>query len=397
MLSIYSNVEVLSILRIFKIAINSFKIIVPILLIITLIIDYKKAVSTREIDIIEQVRAASVSKILAAILIFSIPTFIQIIISTSQIDSEYKIYLENATIENIKNAYNERPIEYIKAARENQTLKTYQIAKNSLVNVSNLEKKAKYEDELKQIKLAIETKEMIEKVKISKKNTDYKEALDSLEKISDRELKNELNKELEKVSYTMIKYVDEYSSNGNYINSLLNLPYYDQCDLRWKDVQYDISMSTICSSGSGYTSFSMIAAGFNKDMTITPVTIISKMRGVNLKEGELSKKGYGATSLAELTNTNVLNYYKLKAKIIEEQNEEKLKQAIIEELNLTKAVIILVPGHYMVLAPSEDGNIILLDPKSNWNNKEIKTGKQTIDKIWNAYGGIIQAISYEKK
>ena len=94
MLSIYSNVEVLSVLRIFKIAINSFKIIVPILLIITLIIDYKKAVSTREIDIIEQVRAASVSKILAAILIFSIPTFIQIIISTSQIDSEYKIYLD---------------------------------------------------------------------------------------------------------------------------------------------------------------------------------------------------------------------------------------------------------------------------------------------------------------
>jgi ABC-type amino acid transport substrate-binding protein len=57
----------------------------------------------------------------------------------------------------------------------------------------------------------------------------------------------------------------------------------------------------------------------------------------------------------------------------------------------------MVPGHYMVLTPSFDGNVILLDPISNWNDEQKKSGKQTIDKIWDLYGGIIYAIIYEKK
>ena len=168
----------------------------------------------------------------------------------------------------------------------------------------------------------------------------------------------------------MIKYVDEYSTNGNYIENPLGLPYYEQCDSRWGNIKYDIGGQTICSSSSGYTAFSMIAAGYNKDMSITPVTIISKMRNIKLSSEEYSRKGYGSTSIEELTNSNLLEYYKLEAKVIKDKNKEELKQLIMEELNQIKSAIIMVPGHYMVLTPSFDGNVILLDPISNWNDEQ---------------------------
>mgnify|MGYP003326078894 CR=1 FL=1 len=61
---------------------------------------------------------------------------------------------------------------------------------------------------------------------------------------------------------------------------------------------------------------------YNKDMTITPASIISKMRDIDLNKNELSKKRNASTTLDELINLKVLDYYNLKAKLIKNENNE---------------------------------------------------------------------------
>ena len=96
-------------------------------------------------------------------------------------------------------------------------------------------------------------------------------------------------------------------------------------------------------------------------------------------------------------NSSFMNYFNLKANRVTAGSGESFKQAIMRELNSGKAMIILVPGHYMTLVGAGDGNVILLDPFSNWADSRRKSGKQTLDNVWNVYKGITYAIAYERK
>ena len=75
-LGICDNPDILNVMRIIDIVITIIKIVVPILLIISGMITYKNAV--RDNEAISKANNLFVKKIIAAVLIFFIPTFVNI-------------------------------------------------------------------------------------------------------------------------------------------------------------------------------------------------------------------------------------------------------------------------------------------------------------------------------
>ena len=401
-LGICDNAEILSVLRLVRIVIKIIQIAVPIILIVTLSLNFAQAVASHDANALSKAKIKAVYQAIAAVVIFAIPTFVSVLMNLTVGAETYKTCLANATQENIDLAYSARAEKYMSDARSELTRAAYTIAKNNLKYIQDEETKKQYETELEQILLGVEAKELVEVVRSSKKDADYQTAVEAVAKIEDKALRQQLEDELEEIALTMTKYVVEYSTNGQYIENPLGLPYYGQCDSRWGNLKYDIGggpnggMATLCSSSCGYTSFSMIAAGLNRNMSITPPTVVEKMRGISISAGQYTKRGYGAASTSELMNSSYMSYYNLTANVISAKSGESFKQAIMRELNSGKAAVILVPGHYMVLTASGDGNVVLLDPFSNWADSRRKSGKQTLDNVWNVYGGITYAIAYKR-
>ena len=362
-----------------------------------------KATASHDEDSVKKTASNAIRKGIAAVVIFMIPTFVSIIIEVSSNDFEYKDCLNNATVENIAAAYETRAHKLMDDARRLLTNEAYIYAQQSLKHIQDESVRQSYEVELKSIKQGVDTKRLVDIVRRTKKDSDYQAAVDAVNLLTDNDLKSQLEDELEEISLTMTKYMADYCSNGKCIDNPLGLPHYEQCDSRWGNLKYDIGggpnggMATLCSSSCGYTSFSMIAAGLNRNMSITPPSVVEKMRGISISAGQFTSRGYGAASTTELMNSSFMNYYNLKVNRVTANSGESFKQAIMRELNSGKAMIILVPGHYMVLTSSGDGDVVLLDPFSNWADSRRKSGKQTLDNVWNVYKGITYAIAYERK
>ena len=394
--------EILQIFRLIRIIIGIIRIAVPILMIFTITMDFAGATAKGDEVAVKDAFKKAIVKGIAAILIFFLPIFVNVVLKISSSDLEYEVCLGNATSENIEREYTNRARKLVEEAKEQMTKESYSLAQNAVNKLTNTSAKQELQQELNAIKPVIEAKELVDKVRVSKKESDYEKAVDAVSKLPDSEYKTKLEEELEEIAMTMIIYVQQYSTDGIYIENPLGLPRYEQCDTRWKDTKYDIgggpngTKASFCSSSCGYTSFSMIAAGFNRDMTITPVTVVEKMRGIDISEGEITHYGYGAASIEDLTKESTMKYYNLKAKRVYASSGESQSQAIMRELSEGKALIILVPGHYMTLAGTVDGDVILLDPFAKYPPSGRINGKVKLSSIYNIYGGINQVISYEK-
>ena len=178
------------------------------------------------------------------------------------------------------------------------------------------------------------------------------------------------------------------------VNNALGVVYYMQCDPRWKDIDYDIrggengSHATICSSACGYTSFAMIAAGLNNTTSINPYTVIKAMR--NISDGELTYRGYGAASIGELSGYEYTSKFNLKAEVVG-------RGGIDNALANNKPVVALFPGHYMAISKSSNGKVVLLDPYTNWRDQRRKSGEyDSVAQIEALYGSIQWAAAYER-
>ncbi len=89
-LSICDNEDVLAMIRVVKVVINIIRIIVPILLIVSLSIDFTKAMIDGNNDSIAKASKLAISKAIAAVLIFFIPNFVNIVIKLVSDDETYK-------------------------------------------------------------------------------------------------------------------------------------------------------------------------------------------------------------------------------------------------------------------------------------------------------------------
>ncbi len=141
--------ETLGVLRIVQIVVTIIKVVVPILLIVSAMIDFARAVSDGELN---KISKPMVNKVIAAVLVFLIPTFVKIIANIAGNNGEYENCLGNITVETINNAYNNREEELVKKAENTLSLSDYNNGVNYLVNIKDKDKKAEYEKRLESVK-----------------------------------------------------------------------------------------------------------------------------------------------------------------------------------------------------------------------------------------------------
>lgn len=164
-MNICSNPDILSVVRVVNIMVLVIKIGVPIALIIAVMIDFLKAIKIGDEDLLKKAQKMAINRAIAAVLIFFIPTFVNVIIGIAGPDTEYKTCIENATEENIQNAYIARADEYVSIAESEQSYSNYTSAILSVRNISNPEIKKNYTERLDAVKKSIDDKLAEEKKK----------------------------------------------------------------------------------------------------------------------------------------------------------------------------------------------------------------------------------------
>lgn len=158
-LSVCDIPEVLKVMRIVKIVIDIIKISVPIILIVSLMIDFTRAELSNDNDALIKTNKLTVNKIAAIILIFSIPTFVNVITNVVFPGFSYSNCLNNATKEGIAISYEQVMQSLMDEANTKQDNGSYQRAYSYLKNIENEELKKKYTDELKVVKDKIDEEE----------------------------------------------------------------------------------------------------------------------------------------------------------------------------------------------------------------------------------------------
>ena len=152
--SICNVPEVLKVMRIVQIVITIIRIAVPIMLLLSCSISFLKAV--KEDDELDKVKKGIVSKVIAAILVFFIPTFVSLIANVVLGDSEYKNCLGDISLETIASAFSEQEETLVKKAEESEDMYDYSNAQVYLMNIDDEAKRKSFEDRLKIVKEKID-------------------------------------------------------------------------------------------------------------------------------------------------------------------------------------------------------------------------------------------------
>ncbi len=103
-LSICDLPDVVKVMGIVKIVITIIRIAVPILLMVSVMIDFVRAILDAELNKITKVM---VNKVIAAVLVFLIPTFVRLIANIVGVSTEYEKCLGDLTVETTELAYND--------------------------------------------------------------------------------------------------------------------------------------------------------------------------------------------------------------------------------------------------------------------------------------------------
>ena len=147
-LNICDNGDVLSVMRIVNITVLIIKIAIPIILILSLSINYLKAVYTSDNDALVKANKQAVNKMIAAILIFFIPTFVNVLVKLGSSENGYSNCLTNATEEKISEAYVNQAQNTVDYAKNNKTRGNYSIAKSYVSTLKDKDEKERLNKEL---------------------------------------------------------------------------------------------------------------------------------------------------------------------------------------------------------------------------------------------------------
>lgn len=151
-LSICDNGDVLSILSIVKVAITIIRIVVPIILILSLMITYMNAVKEKDTDLLTKANKSAIPKIIAALLVFFIPTFVHMIGMIAGEESYLRCF-NTATVSNINAAYESAARAALDRVKETKTQIDYNIALSKISKVRDAAVKAELLAELESIEI----------------------------------------------------------------------------------------------------------------------------------------------------------------------------------------------------------------------------------------------------
>lgn len=155
-LSICDSAEVLSVIKIVKIIIDIIKIVVPIILIVAGMVRFLLAIKSDDADAVKKAGQMFAKNAMAAVIVFLVPTLVNVLIKISTPNSEYKNCFNAATGENINNLYNERLNSLIAKAEESNSYNDYYAAFIEYSKLSN-ENRSKYTSRMDALYKTIQT------------------------------------------------------------------------------------------------------------------------------------------------------------------------------------------------------------------------------------------------
>ena len=145
-LSICSEPSIMEVMRIVMLLINIIKVVVPIILIISLMIKFAGAVTKNDQDLLNKAAKEAIPSAIAAVLIFLVPTFVDIVVKATFPNSDYSKCISGISKESIEEAYNKKMDELIKVATTSLTNVDYSNAYSYLSNIKDKDKKQKYQE-----------------------------------------------------------------------------------------------------------------------------------------------------------------------------------------------------------------------------------------------------------
>lgn len=195
-LDVCENVTVLEVLKVVKTVITIIRIVVPLILIISLMVGYTKAIKDHDTDLLARANKVAVSKAIAALLVFFIPTFVNIVVRI--VDANHDTYiscLNIATSENITIAHENAAREYVRNVKETLNSSEYVHAVTYInKNVKNETVKKELLNKLEELKTYIDIKEDIDKIKINFDESTYNSIENRIKKVKDSDVKTKLEK-----------------------------------------------------------------------------------------------------------------------------------------------------------------------------------------------------------
>ena len=158
MLSICSEPSIMEVMRIIVLFINIIKVVVPIILIISLMIKFAGAVTKNDQDLLNKAAKTAVPNAIAAVLIFLVPTFVDIVVRLTFPNSSYSECISGISKETVSAAYNKKMDELIKVATKSLTNADYSNAYSYLSNIKDKDKKAQYKETLDELNERLDQK-----------------------------------------------------------------------------------------------------------------------------------------------------------------------------------------------------------------------------------------------
>ncbi len=157
-LQICDNPTVLSVMRIVNIAILIIKIAVPILLILTGMITLLKTIKVGEEDSLAKAKKQLINNAIAAVVIFFVPTFVNVLVKVSLTNGEYKDCLNNTSTEVINQKYYDIAVNSISKAESSSKYNDYYDAVNKVNNIKDTDTKNALKKRLDNVKDIIDKK-----------------------------------------------------------------------------------------------------------------------------------------------------------------------------------------------------------------------------------------------
>ena len=158
MLSICSEPSIMEVMRIIVLFINIIKVVVPIILIISLMIKFAGAVTKNDQDLLNKAAKTAVPNAIAAVLIFLVPTFVDIVVRLTFPNSSYSECISGISKETVSAAYNKKMDELISYAKESLTNADYSNAYSYLNNIKDKDEKAQYKETLDELNERLDQK-----------------------------------------------------------------------------------------------------------------------------------------------------------------------------------------------------------------------------------------------
>lgn len=159
LLSVCSNPEILSVMKIVNIVILAIKIAVPIILILVGMLDMTRAITEKNEDNIKKTQQALIRKAIAAVIIFLVPSFVNLLVRIVNPDNEYLSCLgQSISADDLETAYESKASELVSKAEQTNSYTDYSIAVTAVSKITDSSVRAGYEARLATVYNIIQSK-----------------------------------------------------------------------------------------------------------------------------------------------------------------------------------------------------------------------------------------------